>query len=240
MKSFLLTATALFTFAGSLFAQNLITEYSWELGANIGASTITRPLGPADPYQGTRTKIVADYSLRLNYYINPNWLLNVDIGSRKWESFGTWQEPTLFGQNLPTRQVAFLEASHAISENAGISYVVPFYDKYNRYNSANLYFGATIGLINTINDGSTSFSVYKTAPDSGIQYLSGYNYSSGMGYSFGLQTGFTYYILPRLGVNIDLAVRYAHIKTIEDNWRSENATFYLLYFPETIGVRWRF
>ncbi len=240
MKAILLTAAAFLAFAGGLSAQNLPPDYLWEVGINGGASVITRPLGPTDPYQGTRTKIVADYSARLNYYPDPHWMLTADIGTRKWETYATWQLPVRFGQYLQPRDVSFLEAAHAITENVGINYVVPFYTKYSRVNSANLYFGATVGLVTTVNDGSSTFSTYKSPSDSGYKYMSSYHYSFGFGYSYGIQAGFTYYILPRLGVNIDLAMRYASVHTTDQNYRKQNDDFYLLYFPETIGVRWRF
>jgi len=240
MKAFLLTAAALMACAGSMFAQNLPPDYNWEVGINGGISGFTRPLGPANAYQGTQTNIVPDFSLRLNYFLNPHWMLNLDIGTRKWETTGTWQLNDQLGQQLKPRPVTFLVADHAITESVGINYVIPFYDRYETFNKANLNFGVMAGLVTTTNDGSIGYSTYNAAPDSGYKYVSHYDYGFGIGYSVGIQMGFTYYFVPRFGVNIDLAMRYVNVGTNDEHYGSENNHFYLLYFPETIGVRWRF
>ena len=240
MKAFLLTAATLLAFAGGLFAQNLPPDYLWEVGINGGFSAFTRPLGPAINYQGTSTKTTGDLSIRLNYYFSPHWMINLDIGSRKWESFGTWQPTDQYGQQLQPRQVTFLEASHAVNESVAMNYVIPFYTRYDNYNKANLYFGVSFGLVTTVNDGSLAYSKYSAAPDSGYTYMSKYDYGYGIGLSYGIQMGYTYYIIPRLGVNVDLAMRYVSVNTNDEHYGAENSHFHLLYFPETIGVRWRF
>lgn len=240
MKAFLLTVAAFLACAGSMFAQNLPPEYSWEVGVNGGYSVMTRPLGPPDGYQGRRTKVVNDYSARLSYFATPNWMIHFDFGERRWESFGDWQLTSLFGKKLGTREVSFLVAEHALSSSVGASYVVPFYTRYNTFNRANLYFGAMLGMVTTTNDGSLGYSKFGEGPDSNYTYVSSYHYGYGIGYSFGLHTGFTYYIIPRLGVNIELGVRYANVKTNDEHYGGVNNNFRLLYFPETIGLRWRF
>ncbi len=240
MKAFLLTAAGILGIAGSMFAQNLPPEYDWEIGVNAGRSIITRPLGPAETYQGNSSKMVNDISIRLNYFATPHWMLNLDIGDRKWETQGTWQLQNTLNRKYEPRDVNFLIADHAINTSIGVNYVIPFYSRYNTYNSCNVYFGATLGLINTVNDGSTAYSVYKSAQDSGYIYASQYNYGFGMGYMYGIQMGVTYYITPRLGINLDLSMRYADVKTNDMNYREKNSSYHLLYFPETLGIRWRF
>lgn len=240
MKAFLLTAATFLGFAGGVFAQNLPPEYLWEVGVNFGSAAYTRPLGPAINYQGTRTNTLPDYSVRLNYYFNPHWMVNLDLGNTKWISYGTWQLNDQYGQLLKTREITFLIADHAINESVGLNYILPFYTRYNTFNRANINFGVQFGLVNTVNDGSLAYSQYKKAPDSNYNYMSKYDYGSGIGFTYGIQMGFTYYIIPRLGVNIDLAMRYATVKTNDAHYGGENNHFYLLYFPETIGVRWRF
>jgi hypothetical protein len=240
MKAFLLTAAACIAFAGSSLAQNLPPDYYWEVGLNGGKSVITRPLGPAEAYQGTRTNPVYDYSFHLNYFLGPNWMLSLDIGDRKWETFGTWQQNDLFGQKLKTREVSFLIADHAINQSVGINYVIPFYTRYQTFIRSNLYFGLNFGLVETVNDGSTGYSKYNEAPDSNYTYVSSYNYSFGIGYSTGLQIGYTYYIIPRLALNLELGARYANMSTNDMNYRADNSKYYLLHFPQTVGIRWRF
>ncbi len=240
MKSFLLTAAMLVAFAGGMFAQNLPPEYSWEVGVNGGYSAITRPVGPPAVYSGTRTNIVKDFSLRATYYFNWRWMMSLDIGTRRWESFGQWDLEGKFGKKLNPVDVNFLLADQAITQSVQLNHVIPFYTQFRDFNRANLYFGVMAGLVNTINDGSRSYDKYNDGVDSGYTYVSGYHYSAGRGYSLGLQTGFIYYIVPRLGVTAELAMRYVDVKTFDQNFAAVNNRYHLLHFPQTVGVRWRF
>ena len=240
MKAFLLTAAALIASAGSMFAQNMPPDFNWEAGINAGASAFTRPTGPSEQYTGNRTNIVPDYSIRVNYFFNEHWMLGFDLGDRKWQSYGTWSENGTMGQSLSSQNVTFNIASHAINESFEMNYVIPFYTKFNTYNKANLYFGAMLGMMTTVNDGSIGYSKNKGPIDSGSAYVSSYNYGYGIGYTYGVQIGYTYYIMPRFSVNVEIASRYADVRTNNTSYGSENSNFYLLYFPETIGVRYRF
>ena len=134
MKAFLITAATFLAFAGGVFAQNLPPDYNWEVGFNFGTTGYTRPLGPAINYQGTRTNTVPDFSVRLNYYFNPHWMINLDMGNRKWVSYGNWILNDANGQPLQQREITFLEAAHAINESVGMNYVIPLYTRYNTYN----------------------------------------------------------------------------------------------------------
>jgi len=167
-------------------------------------------------------------------------MLNLDIGERQWIAYGDWTIQDQLGVTLKPRPIQFLVADHAVNENVGISYVIPFYTRYNNYNKANLYFGATFGLMQTSNDGSTSFSKYNASPDSGLVYMSKYHYGAGTGYNAGLQMGYTWYLIPRLGFNVEIGVRYADIRTNDSRYASANSRFHTLYFPGTFGIRWRF
>ena len=241
MKSFLLTAVAVVACAGGMFAQNLPPVYSWEIGVNGGYSAITRPLGPAETYQGSRTNIVSDFSIRANYFFNEHWMIGLDVGSRRWETFGQWQVNDKYNTKLKPTEVKFLIADRAINENIQMNYVIPFYTQFQTYNRANLYFGVNAGLMTTVNDGSQGYNTVKSPLDStSITYVNSYNYSFGIGYNFGLQAGFTYHIIPRLGINVELGVRYANVFTNDQNAFADNSKYHLLYFPQTIGIRWRF
>lgn len=240
MKSFLLTAAMLVAFAGGTFAQNLPPEYNWEIGVNGGYSAITRPVGPPAVYSGSRTNIVKDFSLRATYYFNWRWMMSLDIGTRRWESFGQWELEGKFGKRLKPVDVNFLLADQATTQSVQMNHVIPFYTQFRDFNRANLYFGVMAGLVNTINDGSRSYDKYNDGVDSGYTYVSGYHYSAGRGYTLGLQTGFIYYIVPRLGVTAELAIRYADVRTNDQNFAEVNNRYQLLHFPQTVGVRWRF
>lgn len=240
MKSFLLTAVTLIACAGGVFAQYFPPVYSWEIGVNGGYSVMTRPLGPPSVYQGNSTHIVNDFSICGNYFFNENWMISLDIGTRHWETFGQWQMNERFNTKLDPVDVNFVVAEQAISENVKMNYVIPFYTQFRTYNRANLYFGVNAGFMNTVNDGSKGYSYMKSPIDSStIEYVTTYHYASGMGYNFGVQGGFTYNIIPRLGVNIELGVRYANITTIGQNAAADVHKYHLMYFPETLGIRWR-
>jgi hypothetical protein len=246
MKALLLTAAALLASASSMFAQysqysyNLPPMYSWEVGINAGLSVATRPVGPAENYTGNRTNVVHDFSARIGYYFTEHWMAAFDLGDRKWQSYTTWELPTTFGQYLHPRDVSFLIADHAISSSFQMNYVIPFYTKYHTATRANLYFGGMFGMVATVNDGSIGYSTYNEAPDSTFKYVSSYHYQSGIGLSFGAQAGFTYYVIPRLGVNIELGARYTSIGTQDERYGHVNERYRLVYFPESVGIRWQF
>ena len=239
MKAFLISALCVVACAGTISAQNLPPDYSWEVGFNVGYSNLIRPTGNAEGYQGTRTRHSTDKSLRLNYSLNEHWMLNLDIGDRHWETSGGWDLNSQLGQSSKPSTVKYVVADHAVNESVGISYVIPFYTRYNTFNRANLYFGVNVGLMQTSNDGAKGYGKYNM-PDTNSIYVNRYDYGSGQGINLGFQMGYTWYIIPRLGINIDLGVRYAHIKTNDDQYGGENKSFYTVYFPETIGLRWRF
>ena len=238
MRALLLTVVAFVTLEGSLLAQNMPPVYNWEVGVNGGLSVITRPLGPATGYQGTSTNIVHDYSLRITRYFTEHWFLTFDLGDRKWETFGNWTPYTTYGQPLKTSQISFIEASNALTESFEFNFTIPFYTHFHTYNRSNLYIGVMLGMVTTMNDGSLGYIRDKSMPDSGN--VNSYHYGYGIGLSYGLQMGYTYYVIPRLGFTAELAVRYAGVETHTTQYAGENANFHLLYFPETIGIRWRF
>ena len=240
MKALLLTITALMACASGSFAQNLPPEYNWEVGINGGLSAITRPLGTAEGYQGTSTNVVNDFSARVAYTFNEHWFMDFDLGDRKWETFGTWTPSGPYGQPVSPQQITYQMASHALSESFQLNYNIPFYTHFHTYNKSDLYFGIMVGLVTTMSDGSLGYSKYNSGADSGATYVSRYNYGMGIGLSYGIQMGYTYYITPRFGVNVELGMRYAGVATNDVKYASENSSFYLLYFPETIGLRWRF
>lgn len=244
MRAFLLTVAVLLASTGSIFSQryfqNLQPDYYWDISINYGVSSITRPLGVPDAYAGNRTNIVRDYSIRMDYTFTPRWHMSLDIGDRKWETFANWKETGEYGQPLKSQNVDLLIASHAISESVLMNYTIPFYNKFHTINKANLYFGAMLGLVTTMNDGSIAYSKYKAPPDSNYTFVSRYDYAVGVGVSYGAQMGFCYYFAPRFGVNIELAARYARVGTSDPRYMGSTAKYYLLYFPETIGVHYRF
>ena len=97
MKGTLLTAALLSvvsfeTLAQTNVWQNYGVDKRWDIGINYGGSTITRPVGPEKFYQGSRTKVVPEMSVNVQYVITPHFHVNLAIGWRKWESYGTWSQ----------------------------------------------------------------------------------------------------------------------------------------------------
>jgi hypothetical protein len=183
---------------------------------------------------------VPDYSLRLDYAINPRWRMALDIGSRKWETTGTWNQTGEYGTPLKPQNITFLIAKPAITESFMMNYVIPFYNKFQTENKANIYFGGMLGLVTTVNDRSSAYTKYNAQPDSNYTFLSRYDYGFGMGLSFGMQMGVNYYFLPRFAINMEIAARYAYVGTNDTRLMDANEKFHLLYFPETIGIKYRF
>lgn len=244
MKALLLTVVTLLASVCTIFAQNMPPQYDWEVGVNGGFSVITRPLGTATGYQGTRTNVVHDFSAQITRNFSEHWFLTFEVGDRKWQTFGDWTPVGPFGQKMPAQQITFQIADHALSESFEFNYNIPFYTHFHTYNRSNLYFGVMFGLVTTVSDGALGYNTYKTSVDSGATYVSRYDYGMGVGLSYGIQMGYTYYIFPginpRLGINVQLAIRYAGVSTNDTRYGSENSSFYLLHFPETVGIRWRF
>ncbi len=240
MKSLILTATALLVCFTAMFAQTFPPDLNWEMGINGGYSIATRPEGPDPLYCGTKTSIVHDYSIRGAYSFSPNWQLTLDVGDRKWESYGYWPIIGSFGKTLPSQMITFTVANHAISESFQMNYVIPFFTKFQVYNKANFYFGVMLGMVNSVNDGSLAYSTYKSKTDSGYIYMSKFDYGFGIGWSYGVQTGFSYYFVPKLGINAEIAIRTANVGTNDYRNNHDVGGYSLLYFPATIGIRYKF
>ncbi len=248
MKAFLCTALAVVAISGSTFGQNQLWEnfpvvQHWDIGFNVGASGITRPIGPEKAYQGTRTKVVPDCNVKLTYAFNPNWNINFEVGFRKWESYGTWSNPYTMGSSLKNTEVRFQLGKPAVTESVQLNYAIPFYSGFHKFNRANLYFGATLGLVTTFSDGSIGYSRYNAPPDSSYRYISSYNYGQGLGFSFGVQVGYTYYVWRRWGVNVELAARYAQVGGVKTNGLNDDHqtnNYQIMFLPQTIGFRYRF
>jgi hypothetical protein len=239
MKALLLTTIALAMATCSLYAQNP-SDYKIEIGLNGGIGVNTIPTGSSALYEGSSGSSNATGSLKVDYNINENWQIGGEVGAAKWMTSGTWPITGAFGQSLQPQKVTFIIANPAISVCAQLNRVVPFYSKYTHYNKANFYYGVSAGILPTVNDGAISYSKYNKSPDPTYTYVSQYDYGFGLGYVAGVQVGFSYYIIPKLGVNVELAGRYAYVGTNETRYDHENTHYELLYFPATVGLRYRF
>lgn len=67
-----------------------------------------------------------------------------------------------------------------------------------------------------------------------------YTYQEGKGFNAGLNLGYTYDVHPRIGLNIELAPRFAWVSSKRESMGREYKSDYnLFYFPLTVGVRCR-
>ena len=248
MKGFLLSA-ALFACMGTATAQrlalweNLPPQLRWDVGVNYGGSIITRPIGPEDAYTGRNSRLVKDYGVRVAYAVNEHWNVAFDLGFRKWETTGTWNNPYLMGKKLKPTNITFQMGNPAITQSVQLNYLIPSYSKYKLFLKSNINFGITAGLVTTVSDGSTGFSKYNAQPDSSYRYISSYNYGAGIGWSVGVQVGYTYYILPRWGANVEVAARYVDVGTEKVNGLNDahgTTRYHMSFFPATFGIRYRF
>jgi hypothetical protein len=248
MKAILLSAFLMVAAVSGVRAQyepwkSFPPDPKWEVGASYGASIITNPKGPLNDYQGTTNKIVKDISIKATYMLNPRWNVSFDLGFRKWETYGVWQQPYLMGQSLKPTNVKFVFGNPAISHSLQVNYCFPHYNKHEMVNNANIYVGATLGLVTTVNDGSTDYAPYNAAPDSNYRVVATYNYPKGIGYNIGIHGGYTRYIYKRIGVNIEASARYVRMGTDKPNGSSYvdgNSKYHMMFFPVNFGIKYRF
>jgi len=248
MRGLLLSA-AIFTCIGSASAQRLALwenfppQLRWDVEAHYGTSIITRPLGPDDAYTGRRTNFVRDYGVKVVYAADEHWNLAFDLGFRKWESYGSWNNDYLMGKKLNNTDVTFQLGKPAITESFQVNYVIPTYSRFKIFNKSNINFGITLGLVTTVSDGSVGYSKYNAPPDSSYRYISQYNYGSGIGWNAGVQIGYTYYIFRRWGVNAEVGARYVDVgtqKTNDVNDAHHTTRYHMTYIPFNFGIRYRF
>ncbi len=240
MRSILLTAIAFFTIAGSAHAQSFPPDYKFEAGLNVGTSTNTLPNGTQKAYKGADNVWTSAASLRLHVNLSNYWQVGGELGYTSWSTTGHWSLNDAQGKALPSQKVTFNIADPAITFVAQANRIVPFFSKYKEYNKANFYYGATLGIVSTVNDGTSTQSNYNNAPDPKFVYTSKYDYGYGIGYIVGAQVGYSYYISEHLGVNVEGAARYAEVGTNDTRYNHGNSRFDLFYFPITVGFRARF
>jgi hypothetical protein len=240
MRSTLLTAFTVIAIAASANAQSFPPDYRFEAGLNIGTSVNTLPNGPLALYTGTKTQWAPEASLRFHYSFSPYWQVGGDLGYTNWTTIGNWSQNDVYGKPLQSQRIKFVISDPTITVAAQANRVVPFYSKYKEYNKANFYYGATLGVVFTVNDAGSQQSKYNSAPDPNFTYTSQYNYGNGIGYVAGVQAGFTYYISEMLGINIEGAARFTEVGTTDTRYDHANSHYNLFYFPMTVGFRIRF
>lgn len=240
MKSLILTAIAILGLAAGSSAQFLPPDYRFEIGVNGGVSTTTVPLGPAAAYQGSKNTWNPVYGINLTYNIFEKLMVSLEATQTKWITKGEWASTITNNQQIAPKEITYQYANPATSFYVAVNGLIPFTSRYGDYNKANIHYGIGGGVVATLNDGNIGYTEEGDPNDPTFKYVTQYNYGFGFGGQVGAQVGFTYYIIPKLGININLAARYVGIRTNEDRYGQMNNYYRMLYFPHTLGVRFRF
>jgi hypothetical protein len=239
MKAFLLTAFTIAAATVSVSAQSFRPDFPLEFGIYGGLGGSTIPTGPASQYTGGKSVWNGTYGATFDYNLSDNLQVGGEVNVAKWSSTANWNQSYTFGQTLEQKKVTFNIANPALSFMAHFNYMMPEYSSYKEYIKGNFYYGISLGLIASVNDGSIAYTAYNDAPAPTYTYVSQYNYGMGIGFTAGVQVGYTYYATEHFGINLQVAGRYATVGTNDVKYAHENSNYHLFYFPCTIGIHYR-
>jgi outer membrane protein W len=231
MKHFLLTAAA-------ALITGVASAQSFEVGINGGMSTNTKP--QMAMYQGERNVWNPAYAASFNYNFTDRWQAGLSVGVTKWQRKSDWPIKGQFGDSLGNQEVDFVIADPAVSIALSFNHVIPFYERYEDFVRASLYMGVSGGAIFTGTDGGHVYSRVNPNTPAEYTYLSEFQFERGYGYTVGIQVGFNYYFGEHWGLNLDVAPKYASVKTVDPRFDRANNEYNLFYIPTTIGLRYRF
>jgi len=231
MKSLLLIAVA------SVFSLNAMAQ-RFELGINGGMSTTTRPEGAL--YQGEHNEWTPAGSLSFHYNFHERWQAGLSIGVTSWKRTGQWPLTGAMEDSLGTEEISFTMAKSAVTFAFQLNHVIPFYQDYEDFVKQQIYFGVAAGPVIVANDGEVTTSRVNPNTPFEYSYTSGFNFQPGYGFMVGAQVGYTYYLGEHFGINVDIAPRIAWVETVDPRLGEANNQYSVMYFPTTIGLRYRF
>ena len=236
MKFWSLLALPLFA-AFTASAQPEAADYTSEVTLSGGIAPATVPFKTY--YRGGDMRLPYYASLNYHYNLNEAFQLGIAVGMTEWQSSDDQHINTITNPNLASQRITYVYAERAFDVTARANWVIPTYNGAHQ-NSANFYVGVAAGAVFTLNNYGTQYAQAGDRQGPEFKYLRQYNYNSGTGFVGGIQAGFTKYLTMGLGLNVEVAPRYAYIKTINADLEANNENFGLLYFPVTIGLRVRF
>ncbi len=230
MKS-LCTVLGIFCFLG-------VSAQKYELGLTGGVSSTSRV--KESLYSGDKGKWTYAAGINFHYNINPHFQAGLEAGMTRWERTGEWSLNASNNQSLGNKEVTYLFAERALSLALRLNYVVPIYRAYDDFIRSSFYGGVTLGGVATGNEGKIEYAKGNPNTPAEYRYVTKFQYESGYGTLLGLQIGYNYYFSKLLGVNLEFAPKMAWVKTVDAKYGAANDTYNILYFPATIGLRFRF
>lgn len=228
---------SLFTVLG-LFCSLTASAQKYEFGLSGGVSNTSRV--KESLYSGDKGKWTYAAGINFHYNISPRLQAGLEAGMTHWERTGAWTLYANNNQSLGTKEVTFLFAERALSLAVRLNYVVPLYNLYEDFVRSSFYGGISLGGVATGNEGKIEYSKSNPNTPAEYRYVSRFQYESGYGTVLGLQVGYNYFFSKLLGMNIEFAPKMAWVKTVDAKYGYANDTYNILYFPATIGLRFRF
>lgn len=238
MKRFLVITAIAACSSMSVLAQNPYPDLHNEVGIGGGVSLMTLPKGVA--YTGTEAKISYYGQLMYTRYIDTRFNVGIEAGVTHWETAG----------NMPLTATNNVAAGSAATKYLFADRALNFVLRFNRmhwqtdqfnFQRSYFYYGVALGLVYTnAQDKQLQYAQLNGKKGSENRYISQYNYQSGIGYVAGLQLGYTYFLGKTVGLNIEAAPRFTYVFTEDYQQVHQNDAYHLLYFPFSVGLKFRF
>lgn len=225
------------TLATGLFSLSAAAQ-PFEIGINGGLSTTSKPYGSL--YQGTDNIINYTGDINFHYNFSERWQTGLSIGITQWQRKDSWPLTSAYKDSLGSMDVKMILADPAVSFAFQLNHIVPFYERYEDFVQAHLYFGVAAGAVITGNSPKMEFSRVMNNSRDEYTYTSEFHYGSGYGFLLGAQIGYSYFFNEHLGINLELAPKMAFMKTNDARFHGANNRFNVLYWPATIGIHYRF
>ena len=230
MKSLLLLV------AGVLLSNGVYAQ-TFEIGLNGGVSTTSRANNAL--YQGDDNKWNYAADLSFHYNFTDRWQTGLSIGMTKWERETSWPLIHTNGDSLGTEDIDILIAKRAVSFALQLNHNIPFYDQFGDYIKHNVYMGVSGGAVIVGNDGEAIYSKVNPSTPVEYTYTSEFHFESGYGMLVGIQIGYTYFFSQKVGINVDFAPKWAWVRTYDSRYAGANNQYNLMYFPTTVGIRYK-
>jgi hypothetical protein len=200
----------------------------YELGLSGGTSGAGIIQGVPSQYQGNSGTSNTEVSGIFNYLMDDYWQFGGSIDAEKWTRKGSWPSVVPPASTPVTISVADPVLNICFHANR----MVPMYSAINpEMVKSYFYFGASLGLCFTANDGRSNLT------SDGKET---FDYQNAKGYTIGLQVGYVYYPKRHLGLYAEFAPRYANLSTSDARDAHALESFHLVYWGLTVGLRYRF